>query len=222
MEVLQLIKACKICCETKAPDAFKFQNKRKGTRRHICKLCANGQAREWFKLNPERAKATARRRYAEAPEAALNKQKARDPGRSTRRYHADPEHAKAHAKRSADRNPGMRNAIDSVRRARKRSACPIWLTVEQHQEMRSAFKDAGERGLQVDHITPIAGCRDCGSHGLHVPWNLQLLTASENAAKRNRCQVCWDAVRGGAMAKAMASHGGPPSNVADTYAELAA
>ena len=77
----------------------------------------------------------------------------------------------------------------AIRRARKKSACPPWLTMDDRRKMRAIYKESArlsiETGIQhhVDHIHPLAGKYSCG---LHVPWNLQILTASENQAKYNR------------------------------------
>lgn len=43
------------------------------------------------------------------------------------------------------------------------------------------------KGMEVDHIIPLRGVIDGRPvTGLHVPWNLQYLTPSENRKKKNR------------------------------------
>jgi len=71
----------------------------------------------------------------------------------------------------------------------RREARPSWLTPSQLELMRSIYMEARrltrETGVRhhVDHIHPLRGETVCG---LHVPWNLQILTASENCRKQNR------------------------------------
>lgn len=80
-------------------------------------------------------------------------------------------------------------AYRKLRDARKLKATPPWLTEEHRQQIKDIYEQAvlAERLTNVkhhvDHIEPLKG-KDCC--GLHVPWNLQILTASENATKGNR------------------------------------
>ena len=86
-------------------------------------------------------------------------------------------------------NKGLVNADTKKRKLLKKKATPFWLTKEHILEMQEIYKDAqdllwlNEEGLHVDHIVPLQGKTVCG---LHVPWNLQILTSSKNIRKSNK------------------------------------
>ena len=75
------------------------------------------------------------------------------------------------------------------RRAAKFNASPLWLTKQHLSEIEQYYRLAWSRGMfeeqkfHVDHIIPLQGKN---VQGLHVPWNLQVITARENIAKGNK------------------------------------
>jgi hypothetical protein len=83
-----------------------------------------------------------------------------------------------------------RNVAKSIKyRMSKMMRTPKWLTKEHLLEMEQMYIKAAEltkiTGIkyEVDHIIPLRGKN---ISGLHVPWNLQILSKTENVKKRNR------------------------------------
>lgn len=83
-------------------------------------------------------------------------------------------------------NKPIRAANEARRRARKFNATPSWLTEEDHENIRKIYEYAWSIGYHVDHIVPLKHNKVCG---LHVPWNLQPLSAKENMIKHNTFEV---------------------------------
>jgi 5-methylcytosine-specific restriction endonuclease McrA len=80
-------------------------------------------------------------------------------------------------------------ADNKVRRRKHREATPPWMTRKQKSEIRQLYQIAitmtqttGEQYV-VDHIVPLRSHEVCG---LHVPWNLRVITQEENLAKSNK------------------------------------
>jgi hypothetical protein len=86
-------------------------------------------------------------------------------------------------------NPGKVNANVAKRWAAQMQRTPKWLTEEDRNMIEWFYIEAArltqETKIQhhVDHIVPLQGKE---VSGLHVPWNLQILTATENIKKGNR------------------------------------
>ena len=126
----------------------------------------------------EAAKAAGKRYYQKNREAVIARAAAR-PRNEVRQY----------KDRHKEKNPEYYKALTSVRKRRHRSATPPWVTKEQKLAMRKVYleaqrltKLAGVRYV-VDHIVPLINPDVCG---LHVPWNLQVMTQEENLKKSNK------------------------------------
>jgi len=89
----------------------------------------------------------------------------------------------------AKNNPGKRNAITVKYRTAKTKRALKWLTEEHFEQIQEFYNEATrltkETGTlyTVDHIVPLQGEN---VSGLHVPWNLQILTKKDNSSKGNR------------------------------------
>tara|TARA_R100001086_G_scaffold214248_2_gene130258 strand:+ start:320 stop:916 length:597 start_codon:yes stop_codon:yes gene_type:complete len=70
----------------------------------------------------------------------------------------------------------------SKRRCLKLKAVPNWISKEQFTEIKNTYLNANE-DQHVDHIIPLVHDNVCG---LHVPWNLQILSKQENWFKSNK------------------------------------
>lgn len=82
-----------------------------------------------------------------------------------------------------------RAAREAYRRAQQLQATPPWLTSEHKEQIKAIYRLRDQltetSGIiyHVDHIDPLVSDVLCG---LHVPWNLQVITAEENLKKSNK------------------------------------
>lgn len=86
---------------------------------------------------------------------------------------------------------GKHNAKIAKRKAAQSQRTPHWLSKNQLKIIEQFYIDANIisylSGIpqEVDHIVPLQG-REVS--GLHVPWNLQILSKYENSSKSNRLE----------------------------------
>ena len=104
---------------------------------------------------------------------------------------ANPEKKRISCKKYHAANPHTSRKNSALRHSSKLQRTPPWSTTDEwcvfaisETYEASALRSSATRVVHhVDHIVPIQG--DLVS-GLHLPWNLRVLTAQENLAKGNR------------------------------------
>jgi hypothetical protein len=137
---------------------------------------SRAMARDWRNRNLEKQREYERRWFEENPEKAT-------------------EYARKHRQKKAayyreydakwrDENRGRYRSYHRRRQAAKKQATPDWLTDDQFEAMVAIYEDAASRDEphDVDHTIPLQHPDVCG---LHVPWNLQVLSLAENRRKGN-------------------------------------
>lgn len=143
----------------------------------------------WIKGNESRAEYFQQYNRSEAGKDAKQRYYEANKSDIIAKARATPNEIKnAYRKKWKDGHPVQVLADNKVRRRKHRSATPPWITRQQKTEMRSIYQIAitmsqttGERYV-VDHIWPLRSDFVCG---LHVPWNLRVITQKENLTKSN-------------------------------------
>lgn len=151
-----------------------------------CPVCKKDAKRLWEKANPDKVKACKQREYLKNREKRIvtntNGYKARyaDPIKRAKILQTTSNYKK--------RFPVKNAALASKRRAAQLQRTPKWLT-SVHLSQIELFYEAANKltkefgiPMEVDHIIPLQGKI---VSGLHVPWNLQVITQAENCSKNN-------------------------------------
>lgn len=179
--------SCKTCTAEKQPGDF-YKGRRE------CKLCTNA-----------RVARTERERKERDPVAF----RARNLANKTAQYRRDPEKFRARKRTERAAQPPLSPEAVLARRVCQRAAAARYYARHRERAItlaavrvaerrarkisttlpgfenwtRAIYATARDLGLEVDHVIPLKGKT---VSGLHVPWNLQLLSKTRNAAKGNR------------------------------------
>lgn len=172
---------CRECKIEKSLDEFHRDRNKKHGRHNICKKCRKEYDKKYQKTNKEKI-SVRQKQYRMDNYSRLKEWK-------KEYYKNNSTKVKKKVHKYRDLNLGMIRAKDALRRAEKIGRVPKWITdlhlkeIEQFHVIAAAkTKDTGIM-YTVDHIIPLMG-KDVS--GLHVPWNMQILTLVENAKKGNK------------------------------------
>lgn len=194
----QKTKCCK-GCERDLP-LEKYRSRPNGAPYHNCKGCEAERARQYRAQNPEKLREVERKRWEKHKEKRYalayawrrsNREWCREYARNFHQMslERDFEGVRKRQRATYHRNKPTFRACAAARRAREKKAAPDWLDREARKRIRIIYEACAEKasatgvGHHVDHIVPLAGERVCG---LHVPWNLRIVTAEENRKKGNK------------------------------------
>jgi hypothetical protein len=149
-----------------------------------CKPCKKEYKGAWYVRNAESERKKAMQYHYES----YDKNKERIIKNVNKWQNNNKDRYKQIAKKCYEKTKHKRFAYAAFKRAAKRNAVPKWINEELKQEIQKFYvearlktRDTGTK-YEVDHIVPLMGKNVCG---LHVPWNLRVITQFENRSKQN-------------------------------------
>ena len=187
-------KKCSKCGEVKPVGDFGKHKSSKNGIRSECLKCAALYSQSYRKKNPEQTRAASRKWRLDNPDRAKeldtsnyaeNRERYLRHSANWREKNSEKDKRRQVEYRISNR--ARMTAIQGKRKASKIRATPKWADDDAIQDMYSAalaFRLYTGQEYHVDHIVPLQGKTVCG---LHVEYNLQVLPASDNCSKCNRC-----------------------------------
>lgn len=178
------MKTCPKCGECKPLSGFSKDKSRKDGLQNHCKPCRVQYNKRWKQDSREKNRELYREYNKHWYE--INLEKRREYSKCRREEKR--EFIREYDKRRRESNPEKFAAYNAKRRAAKLQRTPVWLTKEQLDEIETfytaalAFRLFTGLTYHVDHIIPLQGKN---VSGLHVPWNLQVIPATDNLKKSN-------------------------------------
>ena len=183
------MKACASCMGEKTVGEFGANRSRRDGLNAYCRPCARAKGRDAMARLLAKDPGYNARRNAET--RSDPERRAQERARNRDAYLADPsirERKRVYHKANWRKYHKVETAAacKARHRARLLSATPSWA---DQKTITSFYAEARRASLKtgvvhhVDHIVPLKGKTVCG---LHVPWNLQVLTAFANQSKGNR------------------------------------
>jgi len=189
------MKTCSTCRVSKPVEAFDINRAKKDGRHNACRACDSARKKKMRKDNTDVFKAKDRARYIANKTEELEKRRkyyvnnrATVMARVTAYQRQNRPKYREFIRRWYAAHPEKAAYYTAKRRTAKMRAQPNWLSAIQLAQIQEFYDVAHARTVQtgeihhVDHIEPLQGKT---SRGLHVPWNLQVLTAADNWSKGN-------------------------------------
>lgn len=200
------MKLCPLCNENKTEAEFCKCSARKDGLSYSCRICKNKKAAISRNKYRELEGVKRKIKYQKDPTSvnlrnkiwrSKNKKRMNELVSKWKKLPENVDKVKSTRKKWNDenrrlwnqKNPDRMAARNAKRRADKLKRTPKWLTKQDYEEILKFYTKAQELSLssgvkyEVDHIVPLRGK---SVSGLHVPWNLQVITKEENILKKNK------------------------------------
>jgi hypothetical protein len=176
------MKKCTKCSVSKELDQFTKDKAKKDGIYSSCKQCRSAYIKTDKSRSRDRARYSKRADKLKKYLKQIYLEKTEEIKTRVSKYRAlNPEKHRKASLNWQKNNQKRANSNHAKYKAQKILRTPKWLSYAHLAQIRHIYESCPD-GYHVDHIIPLRGKE---VSGLHVPWNLQILTQKENCSKGN-------------------------------------